>query len=209
MGKCRRPRAGLCAAALIRRSGSRGWVRPAQQLGGVALGPCRVTRFAPTRFTFQPDRRSSGSAVGQQLALELQDATFDVVQRLVDAIELALDLGGIARAAFLARNREELDQPGQHAPRAGKPAAPEGARPPRKAPGPGRRLGTRGALTPQQGAAQELQLTLLVPQFLNGRLRLDGRLHRHRDRGAIDFGIAHRRQLHGTIRSVAREGAPK
>jgi hypothetical protein len=43
------------------------------------------------------------SPLRQQLALQLQEAPLDVVQRLVEAVDLALDLRGVACAPLLAR----------------------------------------------------------------------------------------------------------
>src|SRR5262245_19732975 len=109
----------------------------------------------------------SGPVVHEELALQLDKATLDVVQRVVDATQLASDLGGIARVPLLARDGEKLDERADHAADRVEHPPPEGTRALR----PPRRLGAHGTLPPQQRALQELQLALLVPQLLHGRLR--------------------------------------
>ena len=64
-----------------------------------------------------------------------------------------------------------------------------------------------GTLPPRQLFPQELQFALLVPQLLYRGFSLGGRRHRHRDRGAVDLGIAHGRQLHGPFHFLGRDTA--
>src|SRR5262245_5620268 len=79
----------------------------------MANGQWRIGRpRSPSPFAI----RASPSR--QQLALQLQEAALDVVQRLVEAVDLALDLGGIARAPLLARHGGKLDETGEPAARA-------------------------------------------------------------------------------------------
>jgi hypothetical protein len=76
----------------------------------------------------------------QQLALQLQDAALHVMQRLVNGVDLALDLVGVAGAALVAGDGGDLDERTDQPADAGeRPAQQRRRRPPPLRPGRGAR----------------------------------------------------------------------
>src|SRR5262249_10441101 len=145
-------------------------------------------------------RRPSGE--GQELALKLQDAALNVVQHFIRPLQLTLDFGGAALLAFAAAEGGEIEQAGKEPAQATKKPYSERRRP--------LALGlirARGFLSPQQRATQKSDLPLLVPQLLQGGLRLGRRPDGDADGGAVDFYVTHWRKLHGrpSMLTEARE----
>jgi hypothetical protein len=142
----------------------------------------------------------------EQLALQLHDAAVDVVQRLVETGEFALDLGERARLRRLlgrlgrsAGPRDGRDAPFEVRHEGVEHAGLAGLRLALRlgAPGPQRRALAR------EGRAQEPEFTLLVAQLLQRGFRLRGRCDRDGDGRPIDLGEAHWGELHRHAPSLA------